>query len=57
MEIPKQKVILGENLRRMVVYLVIMQGQSYAETQRSLQTLRLAKELTLFLCSTQLFIP
>ena len=37
MEIPKQKVILGENLRRMVVYLVIMQGQSYAETQRSLQ--------------------
>ena len=37
MEVPKQKVIFGENLRRMVVHLVVMQGQSYSETARSLR--------------------
>jgi transposase len=38
-EIPKQKVILGENLRQMVVYLLIMQGESYREIQKSFKEL------------------
>jgi len=37
MEIPKQKVIIGQNIRNMVVYLCIVQGQSYEETQKSLK--------------------
>ena len=36
MEIPKQKVIIGENIRIMVVYMVIMQGLSYREAKDSL---------------------
>ena len=37
MEVPKQKVIIGQNIRIMVVYLAIVQGQSYTEIQRSLK--------------------
>ncbi len=37
MEIPKQKVIIGQNIRNMAVYLIIVQGLSYTETQRSLK--------------------
>lgn len=37
MEIPKQKVTIGQNIRNMVVYLIIVQGLSYTETQRSLK--------------------
>lgn len=37
MEVPKQKVIIGDNIRMMVVYLTVMQGQSYSEVQRSLK--------------------
>jgi hypothetical protein len=36
-EIPSQKVIIGENLRRMVVFQVIIQGQSYNEVQKNLE--------------------
>ncbi len=36
MEIPKQKVIIGENIRCMVVYMTVVQGQSYSEVQRGL---------------------
>jgi transposase len=39
LEVPKQKVIIGENVRQMVTYLSVVQGQSYAETQRQLKTL------------------
>lgn len=37
LDIPKQKVIIGENIRMMVVYLVIVQGQSYSEIQRDMK--------------------
>ena len=37
MEIPKQKVIIGQNIRIMVVYLIVVQGQTYSETKRSLK--------------------
>ncbi len=36
MEVPKQNVIIGENLREMVVYMTVIQGQSYTEVQRGL---------------------
>ncbi len=36
LEIPKQKVILGQNIRSMVVYQAIVQGQSYSEVLRGL---------------------
>ncbi len=35
--IPKHNVILGENLRQFVVYLTVMQGQSYTEVTQALQ--------------------
>lgn len=38
-EIPKQKVIIGENLRQMVVFLSVIQGQSYSEVEKSLEQL------------------
>ena len=37
MEVPKQKVLIGENIRRMVVYQTVIQGQSYTEVKRSLK--------------------
>ena len=37
MEIPKQKVIIGQNIRNMVVYLTVVQGQSYSEVKRSIK--------------------
>jgi transposase len=37
MDIPKQKVIIGENVRSMLVYMIVFQGQSYAQAQKSLQ--------------------
>ncbi len=36
MEIPKQKVIIGQNIRNMIVFLTVVQGQSYREVLRSL---------------------
>lgn len=39
MQIPKHNVILGENLRRMVVFQAVMQGLSYTEVQKSLSCL------------------
>ncbi|MBT6921418.1 MAG: IS66 family transposase [Candidatus Pacebacteria bacterium] len=39
MEVPKQKVIIGENIRRMVVFQTIIQGLSYAEVQKSMEDL------------------
>jgi transposase len=36
MDIPKQKVVIGENLRQMIVFKTIYMGLSYAETQRSI---------------------
>jgi len=38
MEIPKQKVIIGQNIRNMIVYMIIVQGLSYTETQKSLKS-------------------
>ncbi len=38
-EIPSIKVLLGENVRRMVVFQNILQGQSYSEIQKSLKNL------------------
>ncbi len=38
-EIPSQKVIIGENLRQMVVFLTVIQGQSYSEVEKSLAEL------------------
>jgi len=35
--IPSQKVTIGTNVRIMVVYMIIVQGQSYKETQRGLE--------------------
>lgn len=35
-DIPSQKVIIGENLRQMVVFLSVIQGQSYSEITKSL---------------------
>ena len=37
LEIPKQAVIIGQEIRNMVVYLIIVQGQSYTETQGALK--------------------
>lgn len=37
MEVPKQKVTIGPNLRSLVVYFVIVQGLSYEETIKSLK--------------------
>jgi len=37
MEVPKQKVTIGSNLRSLVVYFVIVQGLSYEETIKSLK--------------------
>ena len=37
MEIPKQKVIIGQQIRNMVVYLTVVQGQSYKEVLRGLK--------------------
>lgn len=37
MDIPKQKVVIGENLRRMLVFKTIYLGLSYTETQRSIR--------------------
>lgn len=39
MEVPKQKVVIGENVRRMVVYQTVMQGLSYTEVQKSMKEL------------------
>ena len=39
MEVPKQQVIIGENIRMMVIYQIIVQGQSYSESQKSMQQL------------------
>ena len=39
MEIPKQKVIIGENLRQMIVYLTVIMGQSYSEVGKNLKAL------------------
>lgn len=39
MELPKQKVIIGENIRRMMVYQTIIQGLSYNEVRKSLKEL------------------
>ncbi len=36
MEIPKQEVIIGQNIRNMIVFLVVVQGQTYSEVLRSL---------------------
>lgn len=36
MDIPKQKVVIGENLRQMVVFKIVYMGLSYAETQKSI---------------------
>ena len=36
MDIPKQKVVIGENLRQMVVFKTIYMGLSYSETQKSI---------------------
>lgn len=36
MEIPKQKVIIGQNIRMMIVYYIVIQGQSYEEARRGL---------------------
>jgi transposase len=36
MDIPKQKVVIGENLRQMIVFKTIYMGLSYAETQKSI---------------------
>jgi len=36
MEVPKQNVIIGTNVRMMIVYLLVIQGQSYTEIQKSL---------------------
>jgi len=38
MDIPKQKVVIGENLRQMVVFKAIYIGLSYTETQKSIFT-------------------
>lgn len=38
-EVPKQKVIIGENLRQMIVYLSVIMGQSYSEIEKNLNTL------------------
>ncbi len=38
-EIPPQKVIIGENLRQIVVFQSVIQGQSYSEVQKSLEQL------------------
>jgi transposase len=37
MEIPGQKVTIGENIRTMLVYMMIVQGQSYSEAKKSLK--------------------
>ncbi len=37
MEVPKNEVILGENLRQMIVYLTVVQGQSYEEVLKGLR--------------------
>lgn len=37
MEIPKQKVSIGPNIRMMLVFLIVVQGQSYTEAKRSLE--------------------
>lgn len=36
-EVPKQSVVVGPNLRTMVAYMAICQGQSYSEMKRSLK--------------------
>ena len=38
-EIPTNKVVIGENVRRMIVFQNILQGQSYSEIQKSLKNL------------------
>lgn len=37
MEIPKQEVTIGQNIRIMTVYMMIIQGQSYSEAIRSMK--------------------
>lgn len=38
MEIPKQKVVMGENLRQMIVFKTIFMGLSYTQTQKSIES-------------------
>jgi len=37
MEIPKQTVLIGQNIRIMIVYMIIVQGQSYSEARKSMK--------------------
>jgi len=39
MEVPKQEVIIGQNVRDVIVFLVVVQGQSYSEVLKSLSHL------------------
>lgn len=39
MKVPSHKVIIGENVRRMVVYQTVIQGLSYEEVQKSMKCL------------------